>query len=62
LGEATPSWLCGGKINRGLGPVTEVGFNALNTRMGFTMTNTQKLKTNRTGQPEATTFSSRGKP
>jgi hypothetical protein len=51
-----------GKINRGLGPVTEVGFNALNTRMGFTMTNTQKLKTNRTGQPEATTFSSRGKP
>jgi hypothetical protein len=43
LGEAPPSWLCGGTINRGLGPVTEVGFNALNTRNGVAMTNTQKL-------------------
>jgi hypothetical protein len=43
LGEAPPSWLCGGSVNRGLGPVTEVGFNALNTRLGIAMTNTQKL-------------------
>ena len=43
LGEAPPSWLCGGKVERGLGPVTEVGFNALHTRLGHDMTNTQKL-------------------
>ncbi|MEV3855012.1 alginate lyase family protein [Streptomyces sp. NPDC050095] len=43
LGEAPPSWLCGGSVNRGLGPVTEVGYNALHTRLGTAMTNTQKL-------------------
>ncbi|MEV4050438.1 alginate lyase family protein [Amycolatopsis sp. NPDC049688] len=43
LGAAAPSWLCGGHLNLGLGPVTEVGFNALSTRMGITMTNTQTL-------------------
>ncbi|EOD65614.1 alginate lyase family protein [Amycolatopsis vancoresmycina] len=43
LGTATPSWLCGGHLNLGLGPVTEVGFNALNTRMGIAMANTQTL-------------------
>ncbi|SEC73260.1 Alginate lyase [Amycolatopsis tolypomycina] len=43
LGTAAPSWLCGGHLNLGLGPVTEVGFNALNTRMGIAMTNTQTL-------------------
>jgi len=36
-----PSWLCGGTVNRGLGPVTEVGFNALSFRQGIVMTNTQ---------------------
>ncbi|MFI6323695.1 alginate lyase family protein [Nonomuraea sp. NPDC050556] len=43
LGTAPPSWLCGGSVNRGLGPVTEVGFNALHNRMGYGMTNTQAL-------------------
>jgi hypothetical protein len=43
LGAAVPSWLCGGGLTRGLGPVTEVGFNALHNRMGIAMTNTQTL-------------------
>jgi Ricin-type beta-trefoil lectin domain/Alginate lyase len=40
-GAAVPSNLCGGHLNLGLGPVTEVGFNALHNRMGIAMTNTQ---------------------
>lgn len=43
LGTAVPSTLCNGSVNRGLGPVTEVGYNALHTRLGTAMTNTQKL-------------------
>jgi len=43
LGEAPPGWLCGGSLTRGLGPVTEVGFNALNGRLGIAMSNTQRL-------------------
>ena len=43
LGTTAPSWLCGGTIKRGLGPVTEVGFNALHNRLGYAMTNTQNL-------------------
>ncbi|GAA2354342.1 hypothetical protein [Dactylosporangium salmoneum] len=43
LGEAVPAWLCGGKLNLGLGPVTEVAYNALHNRMGIAMTNTQRL-------------------
>ena len=42
-GAAVPSWLCGGSVNLGLGPITEVGFNALSFRQGFAMTNTQAL-------------------
>ncbi|MBG0564163.1 alginate lyase family protein [Actinoplanes aureus] len=39
-----PSWLCGGKVdNRWVGPVTEVGFNALHNRMGVHMPATEKL-------------------
>jgi hypothetical protein len=39
-----PSTLCPGKnLQLGLGPITEVGFNALNTRKGVAMTNTQAL-------------------
>ena len=41
LDAAVPSWLCGGIGHRGLGPITEVGFNALNFRMGIGMSNTQ---------------------
>jgi len=47
LGTAAPTWLCGGTITRGLGPVTEVGFNALSFRMGIAMTNTQNLTESR---------------
>ncbi|MFD0024557.1 alginate lyase family protein [Streptomyces sp. NPDC058382] len=43
LGEAVPSSLCGGSLKDNLGPVTEVGFNALHNRMGIAMTNTQTL-------------------
>ncbi|MFJ4923493.1 alginate lyase family protein [Streptomyces sp. NPDC088725] len=41
--EPVPSNLCGGGVTRGLGPITEVGFNNLNTLHGTAMTNTQKL-------------------
>ncbi|AHH95868.1 alginate lyase family protein [Kutzneria albida] len=43
LGAAVPSSLCGGHLKLGLGPVTEVGFNALHTRLGIAMANTQTL-------------------
>lgn len=43
LGEAPPSRLCGGSLHPGLGPVTEVGYNALRNRLGIAMTNTEKL-------------------
>ncbi|MGY4924640.1 alginate lyase family protein [Streptomyces sp. 900105755] len=46
LGTAVPSWLCGGSLNLGLGPVTEVGYNALHNRLGIAMTNTQTLTQN----------------
>lgn len=42
-GATVPSWLCGGSLHLGLGPVTEVGFNALHNRQGHAMTNTQAL-------------------
>jgi hypothetical protein len=45
--EVVPSWLCGGALNRGLGPITEVGYNALHTRLGIAMTNTQVLTESR---------------
>ncbi|MFE2033376.1 alginate lyase family protein [Streptomyces scopuliridis] len=41
--EPVPSSLCGGSVTRGLGPITEVGYNALNTRLGYAMTNTLRL-------------------
>ncbi|MDT0389527.1 alginate lyase family protein [Streptomyces dubilierae] len=43
LGTAVPSWLCGGSLKPGLGPVTEVGHNALANRLGHAMTNTETL-------------------
>ncbi|MGW5271461.1 alginate lyase family protein [Streptomyces sp. NPDC004044] len=43
LGTAVPSTLCGGTLKDNLGPITEVGFNALHNRMGIAMTNTQTL-------------------
>ncbi|WP_409495463.1 alginate lyase family protein [Amycolatopsis sp. cmx-11-12] len=43
MGAAAPSWLCGGSLKLGLGPITEVGFNHLHTRLGHTMSNTEAL-------------------
>ncbi|MDQ0598354.1 hypothetical protein QF037_002699 [Streptomyces canus] len=43
LGTAVPSRLCGGSLHLGLGPVTEVGYNALHNRIGMGMANTQTL-------------------
>ncbi|MFF5303331.1 alginate lyase family protein [Streptomyces sp. NPDC013161] len=43
LGAAVPSSVCGGTLKLGLGPVTEVGFNTLNTLHGVAMANTQTL-------------------
>jgi hypothetical protein len=41
--EPVPSWLCNGTLKRGLGPITEVGYNAMHTRLGIAMSNTQAL-------------------
>ena len=46
LGNAVPSWLCGGRLTLGLGPITEVGYNAMHNRLGFAMANTQTLTVN----------------
>ncbi|MFJ5772669.1 alginate lyase family protein [Streptomyces sp. NPDC093094] len=43
LGTPVPAWLCGGTLHLGLGPVTEVGHNALHHRLGIAMTNTGTL-------------------
>ena len=43
LGTAPPSWLCRGSLHLGLGPVTEVGYNAMSFRLGNAMTNTKTL-------------------
>ncbi len=45
--EPVPSWLCKGTVHRGLGPITEVGYNAMHTRLGFAMANTQALTESR---------------
>ncbi len=37
-----PSNICGGSVTKGLGPVTEVAFNALHNRLGIGMANTQQ--------------------
>ncbi|MEW2812336.1 alginate lyase family protein [Streptomyces massasporeus] len=43
LGAGAEGWLCGGSLELGLGPVTEVGHNALANRLGHAMTNTATL-------------------
>ncbi|WP_225725739.1 MULTISPECIES: alginate lyase family protein [unclassified Nocardia] len=43
LGEPMPDWLCGGHLERALGQVTEVGYNALHNRMGLDMPYTGRL-------------------
>jgi hypothetical protein len=42
LGNSPPRWLCGGTVHRGLGPVTEVGYNALHTRLGIPLPHTAR--------------------
>jgi hypothetical protein len=41
-GTAVPSNICGGSVTKGLGPVTEVAYNALHNRLGYAMTNSQQ--------------------
>jgi hypothetical protein len=43
LGAAVPSSVCGGSLKQDLGPVTEVGYNALHTRLGQDLPETGKL-------------------
>ncbi|MGW6644844.1 alginate lyase family protein [Streptomyces iakyrus] len=43
LGAGAEGWLCGGSLKPGLGPVSEVGHNALANRLGHAMTNTEAL-------------------
>ncbi|KIM25094.1 hypothetical protein M408DRAFT_331396 [Serendipita vermifera MAFF 305830] len=38
-----PNWLCNGTIGRGLGPVTEVGYDIFHTRMWYNMPYTKNL-------------------
>jgi hypothetical protein len=40
-GTAVPSTICGGAVTKGLGPITEVAFNALHNRLGIAMANTE---------------------
>lgn len=42
-GAPVPSRLCKGSLHLGLGPVTEVGYNALHNRLGHAMTSTRAL-------------------
>jgi hypothetical protein len=40
-GTAVPATICGGSVHKGLGPVTEVGLNALGNRLGIAMSQTR---------------------
>jgi hypothetical protein len=42
-GKPVPSWICGGKLNLTLGPITELGYNGLSYRMGIPMPETGNL-------------------
>jgi hypothetical protein len=47
LGQAAPSWLCGGSINRGTGGYWEAGYNALHNRLGMSLPQTANLLSSR---------------
>ena len=49
-GTAVPANICGGTVTKGLGPVTEVAFNALHNRLGIAMTNSQQYTESRRPQ------------
>ena len=40
-GTAVPGNICGGSVHKGLGPISEVAYNALANRLGHTMTQTR---------------------
>ena len=43
LGAKAPSWLCHGRIHRGLGPVLEVAYNEYHNRLGTSLPNVAAL-------------------
>ena len=43
LGASAPSWLCHGRLHRGLGPVLEVAYNEYHNRLGMSLPNLEKL-------------------
>jgi hypothetical protein len=43
LGAPVPAWLCGGVVKKGLGPITEVAYNALHNRMGVKLPLTKQI-------------------
>jgi hypothetical protein len=49
-GTAVPSNICGGSVVKGLGPVTEVAYNALANRLGIAMTNSRTYTESRRPQ------------
>ncbi|MFE0099062.1 alginate lyase family protein [Streptomyces sp. NPDC059009] len=52
LGAEAPKWLCGGKVQRDMGPDTEVGLNHLRGRLKLDMPQTEKYTEQR--RPEGT--------
>ncbi|PRX98079.1 alginate lyase family protein [Allonocardiopsis opalescens] len=42
-GAEMPEWLCGGEFDKRMGPITEVGYNALAHRLGHPMPETWEL-------------------
>ncbi|MFF4338526.1 alginate lyase family protein [Kitasatospora sp. NPDC001540] len=41
-GAAVPSSICGGSVNLGFGPVTEIAYSALHDRLGLSLASTRK--------------------
>ncbi|MEU5685067.1 hypothetical protein DEJ48_20750 [Streptomyces venezuelae] len=52
LGAAAPAWLCGGRVQRDMGPDTEVGLSHLRGRLGLQMPQTERYTRER--RPEGT--------
>ncbi|WP_409240260.1 alginate lyase family protein [Streptomyces sp. PA5.6] len=52
LGAAAPGWLCGGRVQRDMGPDTEVGLSHLRGRLGLEMPQTERYTRER--RPEGT--------
>jgi hypothetical protein len=42
LGATAPSWLCGGTLDRGLGPTLEIGYNHYANRLGIALPKTKQ--------------------